>query len=199
MEHVAFVSGRAGDDDIYVVGDEGIRKLTGGAGADFDPAWSPDSTKLAFASSRGGDVDLYVMLADGSQVKRLTAVQGQGSEMLRVTPYVNWITFESSRDDDTDIFVTSADGSAFSPLAETEVWMTSNDDEDFMPAWSPDGASIVFASDRDGDDEIWSMRRDGSAQVALTRNTADDWGPAWSADGARIAFVSNRRRTKTCS
>ena len=75
-KHVAFVSSRAGNDDIYVVGEDGIKKLTHDAGDDFDPAWSPDSTRIAFASSRGGDVDLYAMIADGSQVKRLTATKG---------------------------------------------------------------------------------------------------------------------------
>lgn len=48
---------------------------------------------------------------------------------------------------------------------------------------------IVFASDRDGDYEIYVMRANGSRVRQLTHNTADDYGPAWSPDGRSIAFV----------
>ena len=57
---------------------------------------------------------------------------------------------------------------------------------------------IVFASKRDGDFEIYSMRPDGSELRQLTRNEAhgrfeaDDAEPAWSPDGRRIVFTSSR-------
>ncbi|NJD53817.1 MAG: hypothetical protein FIB07_13230 [Candidatus Methanoperedens sp.] len=51
---------------------------------------------------------------------------------------------------------------------------------------------IAFVSNRDGNDEIYSMNADGTGQTRLTNNTASDVNPAWSSDGTRIAFVSNR-------
>ncbi|MFN2505618.1 MAG: TolB family protein, partial [Acidimicrobiales bacterium] len=51
---------------------------------------------------------------------------------------------------------------------------------------------IVFISDRDGDNEVFTMNPDGSNQVNLTNNTATEFEPAWSADGTKIVFVSNR-------
>jgi TolB protein len=51
---------------------------------------------------------------------------------------------------------------------------------------------IAFASDRDGDFEIYVMNADGSGQTQLTHNTAFDAYPAWSPDGSKIAFVSER-------
>src|SRR5436309_2843912 len=51
---------------------------------------------------------------------------------------------------------------------------------------------IVFASDRDGNNEIYVMDADGSHQTRLTNNPADDILPAWSPDGTKIAWSTNR-------
>ncbi|MBU1880131.1 MAG: SUMF1/EgtB/PvdO family nonheme iron enzyme, partial [Chloroflexi bacterium] len=73
--------------------------------------------------------------------------------------------------------------------------LTNHAAEDHDPAWSPDGTQIAFASDRDGNSEIYVMDVDGaepgSANVRrLTNNPAVDTDPAWSPDGTRIAFMS---------
>jgi parallel beta-helix repeat protein len=51
---------------------------------------------------------------------------------------------------------------------------------------------IAFASDRDGNLEIYTMNADGSEWTRLTNNEAADYAPAWSPDGKRIAFLSTR-------
>jgi TolB protein len=51
---------------------------------------------------------------------------------------------------------------------------------------------IAFASQRDGNLEIYVMNADGSGQTRLTNNPANESKPAWSPDGSRIAFSSNR-------
>ncbi|MGH7672147.1 MAG: fibronectin type III domain-containing protein [Gemmatimonadales bacterium] len=51
---------------------------------------------------------------------------------------------------------------------------------------------IAFASDRDGNEEIYVMNGDGSGVTRLTHDPAADGNPVWSPDGTRIAFVSLR-------
>jgi Tol biopolymer transport system component len=68
----------------------------------------------------------------------------------------------------------------------------------FDPAWSPDGALIAFASDRDarrdpydgGPFSIYVMARDGSnVRRVTTPRDASDYAPTFSPDGRSVAFV----------
>ena len=60
------------------------------------------------------------------------------------------------------------------------------------PAWSPDGTRIAFTTNRNGDEDIYSMAPDGSGATELTFSNAYDSDPAWSPDGKVIAFISFR-------
>ena len=51
---------------------------------------------------------------------------------------------------------------------------------------------IAFASDRDGDVEIYVMNTGGSSLVRLTESKGSDTPYSWSPDGRKLAFVSNR-------
>jgi Tol biopolymer transport system component len=51
---------------------------------------------------------------------------------------------------------------------------------------------ITFESHRDGNSEIYSVRRNGGGLVNLTNHPANDYEPAYSADGTKIAFASWR-------
>ena len=46
-------------------------------------------------------------------------------------------------------------------------------------AWSPDGSSIAYADNSDGDYEIWTIPVGGGAGVKLTDNSSTDWMPDW--------------------
>jgi Tol biopolymer transport system component len=47
------------------------------------------------------------------------------------------------------------------------------------PSFSPDSQWVTFASQLDGDNEIWIMRLDGSGLTQLTFNSYADWQPRW--------------------
>jgi TolB protein len=47
-------------------------QLTSGAGRNENPSWAPDGRHLCFMSTRTGSAQIWTMLADGSQLQRLT-------------------------------------------------------------------------------------------------------------------------------
>jgi TolB protein len=47
-------------------------QLTHGAGLNENPAWAPDGVHLAFSSTREGGQQIWTMLADGTQLRKLT-------------------------------------------------------------------------------------------------------------------------------
>jgi TolB protein len=51
---------------------------------------------------------------------------------------------------------------------------------------------VAFASNRDGDFDIYVLDMVSGAVTRLTDSSASDRAPAWSPDGAQIVFISNR-------
>ncbi len=80
-----------------------------------------------------------------------------------------------------EIFLLSADG--------TEVYnLTKHPAADASPRWSPDGRSILFFSDRDGQDALFRMRPDGSDLVRIPVKASSFGKLSWSPDSKRILF-----------
>ncbi len=58
-------------------------------------------------------------------------------------------------------------------------------------AFAPDG-TIVFSSPMSGNEEIWSIKPDGSGQRQLTNNEAEEVAPVVSSNGKFIFYSSNQ-------
>jgi TolB protein len=63
-----------GNRNIFVmdVATRQFTQLTHGAGVNENPAWAPDGIHLAFSSTREGGQQVWTMLADGTQLRKLT-------------------------------------------------------------------------------------------------------------------------------
>jgi Tol biopolymer transport system component len=58
---------------------------------------------------------------------------------------------------------------------------------DQQPAWSPDGQSLAFVSDRNGDFDLYLIGAEGQGERLLLDRAGNEYEPCWSPDGARIA------------
>ncbi len=83
------------------------------------------------------------------------------------------------------LFVAAADGSA-------ERALFASPDVDYDAVFSPDGASIVFTSERNGSADLYRVQADGTGLEHLVDNPAYDDQAAFAPDGKQLVFVSTR-------
>ena len=83
------------------------------------------------------------------------------------------------------LFIAAADGSG-------ERLLLNSSEVDYDPVWSPDGASVVFTSDREGSADLFRVKPDGTGLERLTHDPAYDDQAAFSADGKQLVFVTTR-------
>jgi Tol biopolymer transport system component len=191
---LAFTSYRDGHGEIYSMNADGTgqtRLTTTSGGTAWEPAWSPDGSKIAFSRIVGTSGDVFTIDPTGSGLVNLTN-SGQETEPAW-SPDGQRLAFTSARDDNTgdlgtEIYLMSADGT-------NQTRLTGQGVDDSEAAWSPDGSRIAFSagqSDADQANQIYVMSSDGSGRVQLTTGSAPNTHPTWSPDGSRIAFASAR-------
>lgn len=172
----------AGNGHLYIMNPDATNPVDLGAG--YDPAWSPDGSRLAYTAPTGNGREIWVMNTDGSNQVRLTtnsaddrhpAWSPDGSQIAWASVVTN---------SDWEIWVMNADGS-------NKHAITNNAYDDNYPAWSPNGNLIAF-SYRDGccsDYDIYTMQSNGNQRTRLLDNDYNDTDPNWSHDGTMIVWT----------
>ncbi len=82
-----------------------------------------------------------------------------------------------------DLWVVRADGTLLRQL-------TNDPYVDAQPAWSPDGGTVAFVSDRGGSLQVWLHDLESAAARPLTREHGVALEPRWAADGASIEYLA---------
>ena len=169
----------------------GVKVLTDRRTAS-EAAWSPDGEQLALLFGPCGCI--AVTRVDGSESRLLYRGNPQvvgdvcGAADLEWAPTGNTIAFSgrpctaAQTGGDPEIFVIQSDGTGLAQITDETGLATD-------PEWSPDGERIVYGLSQSGDEDLISIRPDGTDRTTVYSQGRD---PTWAPDRGEVAFVLNR-------
>jgi dipeptidyl aminopeptidase/acylaminoacyl peptidase len=180
-----------------------VRVSSGAPGPDFafDPAWSPDGSRLAWMEWDvpnmpwdGGRI--VTAAADGDERRTVAGGDGIAVSQPRFSPDGSHLAFLSDASGWCNLWVAAGDdGSDARPVVEED---HEHGDPPWGPgqrsfAWAPDGAALVLCRNDGGFRRLVMAGLDGSPPCELT--TGIQGGLSWVGD--RIAGVRSEPRTPT--
>ncbi len=177
------------------------------SGFDYHPSFSADGKWIVFTSERGGagQADIYRVHPDGTGLEQLTndpALDDQAT----LSPDGKKLAFVSTRVSRTaNIWLLDLKSHKIENLTGRANIKgdTLKPNGYFRPAWSPDGKSIAFASDRNtvwkghGNGSGWEhvqelriyvVKTDGTGLRKISKDSVCSGSPKWSPDGRRVVF-----------
>ncbi|MCA1778931.1 MAG: PDZ domain-containing protein [Xanthomonadaceae bacterium] len=175
--HVAFISDRDGEEQLYVVAHDGgqARALTTGLTARlYQPNWAPDSERIAFHDHTG---KIHVVDLDGNR-RVIADSPFEAATDYSWAPDSRWLSWSRRDDNGTrSLFIWSRSDNAVTRLGDG-----------FFSAYSPsfgrDGQHLFFLSDREFAPQIGSFewnygvdRETGIFAYALTTDAPNPFGP----------------------
>ena len=171
--------------------------VTNDAVQDLNPVWSATGRFIYFSSYRGGGINLWraAMLADGTvagALQQLTLGAGQDVE-IAISPNGKRLAFSILKQN-ADIWRLPVSPQTGQPVGQPQEVITTTR-EDSRGAWSPDGKTIAFNSDRTGQMNIWLHSLENGQTRHLTKGPGGDYQANWSPEGQRIVFFSSRAGT----
>ncbi|MFO8060610.1 MAG: S9 family peptidase [Bacillota bacterium] len=190
---------------------------------DTSPRWSPDGKKLAFLSNRGGKSAIWCIDAGGGEAEQLGSFAPVAGGVAW-SPSGDRIAFsamppeedgDEEKEPGVDVYVTRNLRYKFNGRGLLEddrkmhIWvmkvdtgevtqLTDAPSDDHFPAWSPDGTTVFFTSDRRPElemryiQDLYAVSSDGSELRRITEGQGPVMAPRPSSTGDLIAFFGHR-------
>ena len=158
-------------------------KLTGYAGEEFSPAFSPDAKSIVFMHEVDGDYDICWQQRNEASFKNLTPDCELSDIQPAFSPDGSQIAFRSDCNGG-GIFVMPTGGGTRRKVS----------DIGYNPTWSPDGKEILYSTGntfsphvrRTAGGQLWAINPNTEEKRHL--QTPDAMQPAYSPNGLRIAY-----------
>lgn len=194
------------------------RTISAGGRREHYPRFSPDGSRLAFLSDASGEDQIWLADLFNGTTRQLTRLR-DGVREPAWSPDGSRLSFLNSccrqTDDQEPVVIEdygykSDDAMGFSTRTVSHVWLVSADDgmakcltdgdrDHVMPAWSPDGAWLVLASNRCRPKsefigmDLFRVSADGGKLQRLTENVwiayyPKPFPPLFTPDGRTIIF-----------
>jgi serine/threonine-protein kinase len=165
-------------------------RLTFLPGVSGSPVWSPDGTHILFASGGHPNQGIYWVRSDGvGEPQRVSKIDGALPLPTAFSPDGKLVIFESGNPFTAmDVWTARFEGTAEHPqLGKPEPYLHARGFP--MPAFSPDGHWLAYASEEGGRREVYVQPFPGpGGKVPIS---IDGGGfPQWSPNGHELFFLS---------
>ena len=188
-----------------VDGKQQAKELATVRGSSDQPKWSPDGKHIAFVSQRDSHSLVAIYDFGGSSIRYLAPSVDKDS-MPRWSPDGKWIVFVRTAGDEQKmplIPVRPEPWSLWIADAATgmghALWRSGGKLEDSLPELTEDASlnvaadgRVVFASEQDGRNHLYSIAAGGGAATLLTPGDFDVEDVTLSADKAWVIYSSNQ-------
>lgn len=160
-----------------ITADGNMRENVFSAPALFEaPNWSPDGR--------------YLLLNSEGRLWKLAV--GGGEPEAIPTGYVGGVNNDHGISRDGKWIAFSAGPIYIMPAAGGEPRRITEKTPSYYHGWSPDGRTLVYCGERDGNFDIYAIPAEGGQETRLTTHAGYDDGADYSPDGKWIYFNSDR-------
>ena len=172
-ERILYAANRADQIDLYTAAADGTneQRLTRTVAEEKYPAYSPDGSMVAWLERVEGGWNVMTTVAGSADKPSVVLTLERYAGHLVWSPDGQWLAVDAMIEFDSDIVLVDLSDPSASIVIRRE-------GNDLIPAFSPDGQTVVFASsDEEGNWDVWSYNRDTEAFKRLTTDPSFDGGP----------------------
>ncbi len=145
-------------------------------------------TKMKFRPQKGGlvlfltPVLAFICMCGNRGAQQESVIPANMAPKFSVA---GTIVFHSNMDGDNEIYAIKKNNL---------IQLTHNAWDDEYPVWSPDGKSIAYTANPEGNYDIFMMNPEGSETTRLTSSKLNEKEPSWFQDGKSLAYTREEKK-----
>ena len=148
------------------------------------PNWTPDGKNLVFNDSRGLMYRFDLENMTPTQINTASVISNNNDHVISFDGKMLGLSNYEKNLGGSIIYTVPIEGGTPKQITPKG--------PSYLHGWSPDGKSLVFCGERNGEFDVYKIPSSGGKEIRLTNTKGLDDGPEYTPDGKYIYFNSVR-------